>query len=206
AWAVAEEEGRPGRCGAPGRRPAVGDLPAMSTPSPRPARSPQPVPTARPARSPQPVPTAQPTPNPQLLERIRDRLAERGESPTPDKVAAALRAEDSLYGNQTVLALVDALRTDTVGAGPLEALLHAPGVTDVLVNGPDQVFIDRGGGLEPSDVRFPDDDAVRRLAQRLAAASGRRIDDSSPYADVRLPDGTRMHAVLAPLARPGTAL
>jgi pilus assembly protein CpaF len=79
-----------------------------------------------------------------------------------------------------------------------------PDVTDVLVNGPDHVYLDRGAGLEQTSVRFPDEAAVRRLAQRLAALGGRRLDDASPYADLRLPDGTRFHAVLAPLARPGT--
>jgi len=74
----------------------------------------------------------------------------------------------------------------------------------VLVNGPDRVYLDRGAGLELTDVRFPDEEAVRRLAQRLAALGGRRLDDASPHADLRLADGTRFHAVLAPLARPGT--
>jgi pilus assembly protein CpaF len=81
-----------------------------------------------------------------------------------------------------------------------------PGVTDVLVNGPDAVYLDRGAGLELTPVRFPDDAAVRRLAQRLAGSVGRRLDDATPYADLRLPDGTRFHAVLAPLARPGTVI
>jgi pilus assembly protein CpaF len=85
-------------------------------------------------------------------------------------------------------------------------LLREPGVTDVLVNGPDQVFWDRGAGLESAPVRFADEAAVRRLAQRLAATAGRRLDDASPYVDVRLPDGTRFHAVLAPIAGPGTLL
>jgi pilus assembly protein CpaF len=107
-------------------------------------------------------------------------------------------------GDATVLAVHEALRRDVVGAGPLEPLLRTDGVTDVLVNGPDEVYLDRGAGLEPTDVRFRDDESVRRLAQRLAALGGRRLDDASPYADSRLPDGTRFHAVLAPVARPGT--
>nr|MBA2255230.1 Flp pilus assembly complex ATPase component TadA [Chloroflexota bacterium] len=80
------------------------------------------------------------------------------------------------------------------------------GVTDVVVNGPHEVYIDRGGGLERTTVAFDDERAVRRLAQRLAAAGGRRLDDASPFVDVRLRDGTRFHAVLAPVARPGTVL
>src|SRR4029078_4108122 len=92
------------------------------------------------------------------------------------------------------------------GAGPLEALLRRPEVTDVLVNGHREVFVDAGDGLSLSPVRFADDAAVRRLAQRLAAGAGRRLDDSSPFLDVRLRDGTRFHAVLAPLASPGTCL
>jgi pilus assembly protein CpaF len=79
-------------------------------------------------------------------------------------------------------------------------------VTDVLVNGPDEVYVDQGSGLERTEVRFADDAAVRRLAQRLAALGGRRLDDATPYVDLRLPDGTRFHAVLAPLARPGTTI
>ena len=76
----------------------------------------------------------------------------------------------------------------------------------MLVNGPTQVWVDRGRGLEPAEVRFADDGEVRRLAQRLAAAAGRRLDDSSPFVDTRLPDGTRVHAALATQAVPGTCL
>lgn len=143
---------------------------------------------------------------PALVERVRATLADQRAEPTPERVAAALRGAGQLYGNNTVLDLVDELRRDTVGAGPLEHLLRRPGVTDVLVNGPERVYIDRGRGLERTEVRFSDDEAVRRLAGRLASAGGRRLDDASPFVDVRLRDGTRFHAVLAPIARPGTAL
>jgi pilus assembly protein CpaF len=90
---------------------------------------------------------------------------------------------------------------DLSGAGPLEPLLAAPGVTDVLVNGPDEVWVDRGGVLERADVRFADDAAVRRLAQRLATAAGRRLDDAAPFVDAVLSDGTRLHAVLPPVTK-----
>lgn len=145
----------------------------------------------------------------QLVASVRDRLArERGalSALTPQRVAAALREEGRPVGDATVLAVHDALSRDVLGAGPLEPLLRLPGVTDVLVNGAGQVLLDRGEGLEPTDVRFADEAAVRRLAQRLAGQGGRRLDDASPFVDLRLADGTRFHAVLAPVARPGTIL
>ena len=141
-----------------------------------------------------------------LLDGVRERLARDAAPLTPQLVARALREQGRPVGDATVLAVHDALHRDVVGAGPLEPLLRLPGVTDVLVNGSGQVWIDRGGGLELTGVRFPDDGAVRRLAQRLASSGGRRLDDASPYVDLRLPDGTRFHAVLAPVSRPGTVL
>jgi pilus assembly protein CpaF len=144
--------------------------------------------------------------DPGLVEEVRERLARDAGDLTPHRVAEALRASGRPIGDTTVLAVHEALRRDVVGAGPLEPLLRMPDVTDVLVNGPDHVYLDRGRGLERVETRFPDDESVRRLGQRLAASGGRRLDDASPYVDVRLRDGTRFHAVLAPLARPGTLL
>ncbi|MCL3817389.1 TadA family conjugal transfer-associated ATPase [Aeromicrobium wangtongii] len=141
-----------------------------------------------------------------IVDRIRRRLSADSSDPTPSSVAEALRAEHQVAGSSTVLRLVDQLRSETRGAGLLDPLLAMPDVTDVLVNGPDDVYVDRGLGLEAMAVRFEDDDAVRRLAQRLAAQAGRRLDDASPWVDARLHDGTRLHAVLAPLARPGTVI
>ena len=141
-----------------------------------------------------------------VVEQVRERIARDGSVLTPAVVAAALRGSGRPVGDATVLAVLDVLRRDVVGAGPLEHLLRLDGVTDVLVNGPDAVYVDRGHGLERTSVRFPDDTAVRRLAQRLAAGAGRRLDDASPYVDLRLADGTRFHAVLAPLSRPGTTI
>ncbi|MDQ6641493.1 MAG: TadA family conjugal transfer-associated ATPase [Actinomycetota bacterium] len=141
-----------------------------------------------------------------VLEQVRDQLAGDGAVLTPERVAAALRLHGRPVGDATVLAVHDALRRDVVGAGPLEPLLRVPGVTDVLVNGPDHVYLDRGRGLELTGIRLLDDESVRRLAQRLAASGGRRLDDATPYVDLRLPDGSRFHAVLAPVSRPGTVL
>ncbi len=142
----------------------------------------------------------------ELLDGVRERLARDAAPLTPQLVAQALRDQGRPVGDATVLAVHDALHRDVVGAGPLEPLLRLAEVTDVLVNGADQVWIDRGAGLERTGITFPDEQSVRRLAQRLAAAGGRRLDDASPYVDLRLADGTRFHAVLAPLSRPGTVL
>jgi pilus assembly protein CpaF len=91
------------------------------------------------------------------------------------------------------------------GTGPLTPLLRRRGVTDVLVNGAGRVWVDGPGGLERVAVTGLDtEDQVRALAVRLASAGGRRLDDASPWVDARLPDGTRLHAVLPALCRAGT--
>src|SRR4029078_8247591 len=97
------------------------------------------------------------------------------------RVAESLRAAGRPVGDATVLAVHEALRRDVVGAGPLEPLLQGDAVTDVLVNGPDDVFVARGQGLERAEVASPREEAVRRLAQRLAASGGRRLDDATPH-------------------------
>ncbi|NMH98683.1 TadA family conjugal transfer-associated ATPase [Pseudonocardia acidicola] len=143
-----------------------------------------------------------------LVDRVRSRLAESGGEPTPAAVAAAVRAEaGGVASDLDVLAALRTLRQEFVGAGPLDELLRDPRTTDVLVSGPDAVWVDRGAGLQPADVRFPDEASVRRLAQRLALAAGRRLDDASPYVDGWLSEsGVRLHAVLPPVAADGTCL
>lgn len=141
-----------------------------------------------------------------LLERVRTRLiAGQGEA-TPAHVAAALREEGVLLGDSAVLELVEVLRRELLGAGRLDPLLRNPAITDVLVNAPDSVWIDEGSGLVRSDIRFTGEDEVRRLAQRLAASAGRRLDDAAPFVDARLANGARLHAVIPPLASDGTAM
>ncbi|WP_405571598.1 TadA family conjugal transfer-associated ATPase [Streptomyces sp. NBC_01167] len=141
-----------------------------------------------------------------LLDAVRQRLAESGAEPTPARVAAALRAQGRLLGDTEVLGGTETLRCELVGTGPLEPLLADPAVTDVLVSAPDRVWVDRGCGLELTEVTFADAASVRRLAQRLAAVAERRLDDARPWVDARLPDGTRMHAVIPPVAVGSTCL
>jgi pilus assembly protein CpaF len=146
------------------------------------------------------------TVDPVLLERVRVELASEPGPVTPGRVAAAVRSAGSLLGDVGLLDVVDALRAELVGAGPLEPLLADPAVTDVLVNGSHGVWVDRGDGLEQVRLPLGGEAEVRRLATRLAATAGRRLDDASPYVDARLPGGVRVHAVLPPLAQGGTHL
>lgn len=144
--------------------------------------------------------------DPDVLDRVRSQVVADGRAPTTGDIARALRADGVLLAADDLLAEATRMHGELAGAGPLTALLRDPEVTDVLVTGPDEVWVDRGRGAEPVAVRFADDAAVRRLAQRLASACGRRLDDAMPYVDARLPDGTRVHAVLAPLAVSGTCV
>lgn len=140
------------------------------------------------------------------LDAVRERLARRSQQPGPVEVGSALRSLGLLVSDAGVRDAVARLRRDSVGAGALDPLLHLPGVTDVLVNGPSQVFIDRGNGLEPTEVGFDGEDEVRRLAVRLAASVSRRLDDSSPFVDARLASGVRVHAALGCVTDTGTCI
>ncbi len=135
-----------------------------------------------------------------LVERVRRRLVTDGA-----ELDVALRAEsDGIVDDAVFEQLRNDVDAELHGAGVLEPLLATAEVTDVLVNGPRSVWIDRGRGLERSSVAFRDEASVRALAQRLAAASGRRLDDALPFIDAVLPDGTRLHAVLPPLVEATT--
>lgn len=137
----------------------------------------------------------------QLIDRVRHRLAATGVPPSPSAVAAALRAEsEGVLADLQVLRALRELQRELLGAGPLQPLLADPATTDVLVSAPDQVWVEQAGRLRRTEVRFPDAEAVRRLAQRLAQAAGRRLDDASPFVDAPLPGGVRLHAVLPPIA------
>ena len=115
-----------------------------------------------------------------MLDQLQTRLAGLGRSYTPIDVAGALRAMGVIVTDAVVHDVLGQLRRNSVGAGPLDDLLGEPGVSDVVVNGAREVFLDRGRGLEPADVRFVDDEQVRRLAIRLAAAAGRRRRKRNP--------------------------
>lgn len=148
-----------------------------------------------------------------LIERVRERLASESGPLRPRLVADAIRAESGgMLGDTEMLTNLRALQTELTGAGILEPLLCADGTTDVLVTAPDAVWVDDGNGLRRTGIRFADEAAVRRLAQRLALAAGRRLDDAQPWVDGQLTGvgaggfAVRLHAVLPPVAAGGTCL
>ncbi|MEX2643887.1 MAG: CpaF family protein [Acetobacterales bacterium] len=102
--------------------------------------------------------------------------------------------------------LVTLLLNDMLGFGPLEPLLADESVTDIMVNGPHQVYVERGGKLELSDVTFRDDTQVMNVASRIVSRIGRRIDESTPLVDARLPDGSRVNIIIPPLAIDGPSI
>ena len=148
-----------------------------------------------------------------MIDRVRERLAVETAPLRPPVVAAAIRAEaGGVLGDTEVLNSLRLLETELTGAGILEPLLRIEGVTDVLVSAPDEVWVDDGNGLRRSEIRFPDEASVRRLAQRLANAVGRRLDDAQPWVDGQLAGAgggqftVRLHAVLPPIAVAGTCV
>lgn len=149
---------------------------------------------------------AGPGPAREVVDEVRRRAAQGDAGTGPDAVAAVVRDRGGVLGREDLASLARAVRAEVEGAGPLQELLEGPGVTDVLVNGAGPVWVDRGRGLERSDVDLGGPAQVRALAVRLAAAGGQRLDDACPVADARLPDGTRLHAVLPPVAPDGPLL
>jgi pilus assembly protein CpaF len=133
---------------------------------------------------------------------------------SPDELRHRLRtiieqqalADGVMVSSTELAALVDQTLDELTGHGPLEVLLADPTVSDVLVNGHDRVFVERDGKLALTDVRFRDDRHLLHTIQRMVARIGRRIDESSPMVDARLPDGSRVNAVIPPLAIDGPAL
>jgi pilus assembly protein CpaF len=102
--------------------------------------------------------------------------------------------------------LAEDLFAELTGAGPLAPLLADEDISDILVIGPDEVWVDRGGRLVPSRVRFSDEAHLTRILDRMVSAHGRRLEEATPFADVRLPDGSRLHAIIPPLSPRGVVV
>ncbi len=102
--------------------------------------------------------------------------------------------------------LIDEVLDETFGFGPLEMLLKDPTVSDILVNGPHKIYVERRGKLEKTDVKFRDNDHLMQIIDRIVSKVGRRVDETSPMVDARLPDGSRVNAIIPPLALDGPSL
>ncbi len=138
-----------------------------------------------------------------LIDRLVDQLVESDVPLQREAVTRAVRdmlAEEApLGGPELAVAVTDAL----VGLGPIEALLRDPDVSDVLVNGPDEIWVERSGRLERSPLRYLDAAAVVAAVERVIAPLGLRLDRASPSVDARLADGSRLHAVVPPVSVDG---
>ncbi len=163
------------------------------------------------------------TPTAGVLEPVRSRIHRemlaRLDLPQLEKMSAeSLRAELQWLAGQIMdefrIALneserrqvIQGIQDEMLGLGPLEPLLADPAISDILVNGPGQTWIERRGKLERSPVRFDDDAHLRRVIDRIVSRIGRRVDEMSPMVDARLPDGSRVNAVIPPLAIDGASL
>ncbi|HEY3696846.1 CpaF family protein [Phenylobacterium sp.] len=121
-------------------------------------------------------------------------------------VADFARAERLVYNSAELEELGASVYDEMVGLGPIEPLLKDDSIADILINGPFQVYIERGGELSETGVRFRDNDHLLRIINRIVAGVGRRIDESSPMVDARLPDGSRVNAAIAPITVDGACV
>jgi pilus assembly protein CpaF len=151
-----------------------------------------------------------------LAASLRFRLVERrrveaasGSKPSGDLVDSVRELVDEravLLGEADRDDVVARIVRDSVGLGPLEVLLADPAVEEVMVNGPDQVYVERAGRIEATGVAFSDEEDLRNAIERILAPLGRRVDELSPMVDARLADGSRVNVVIPPLAIDGPAL
>jgi pilus assembly protein CpaF len=122
------------------------------------------------------------------------------------KVSEIANEERLQLNEREQTAIATQLLDDMIGVGPIEPLLSDPAITDILVNGPNRIFTERNGRLELTGLKFRDEAHVVNVAQRIAASVGRRVDESSPMVDARLPDGSRVNVIVPPLALDGAAI
>jgi pilus assembly protein CpaF len=128
------------------------------------------------------------------------------EAEVGDIVYEELSKQNQALNNQERKALVSDVLDELLGLGPIEPLLKDPTITDILINGYSKVFVERYGVLEPTNVRFKDDRHLLRIIQKIVSAIGRRIDESAPLVDARLADGSRVNAIIPPLAIDGASM
>tara|TARA_Y100001933_G_scaffold137179_1_gene136256 strand:- start:129 stop:1505 length:1377 start_codon:yes stop_codon:yes gene_type:complete len=137
------------------------------------------------------------------LNQARQMPQEQLRKECAQKVEALLAAEGTPLSTQEKERLITQVMDDIFGLGPLEDLLRDPDISDILINGPKQIYVEKKGRLIVSDVTFRDNDHLLTVIQRIASAMGRRVDESTPMLDARLQDGSRVNAIISPLALDG---
>ncbi len=115
-------------------------------------------------------------------------------------------AEDTLLNRQEREKIVDEVLDETFGLGPLELILKDPGVSDILINGPKNIYVEKGGQMQKTDVEFRDGKHLLQIIDRIVSKVGRRVDETCPMVDARLEDGSRVNAIIPPLALDGAAV
>jgi pilus assembly protein CpaF len=192
-------------------------------PAPKPAHKPAPAPAAKAAPQPKdPVRPAPPAADAQRLDlrlRLHAKLIDELDLAKLDKldeaelrrqvmgqVAEFARAERMALNTAELEELGASIYDEMVGLGPIEPLLKDESINDILINGPYQVYVERRGELELTPVHFRDNDHLLRIVQRIVAGVGRRIDESQPMVDARLPDGSRVNAAIPPIAIDGASV
>ncbi len=146
-----------------------------------------------------------------LVQNIDQKLLEKGDEAmlrrrVEELVEEKLRAEKLPYSRQIRNRLVSDMADEILGFGPIEPLLRDPTVTEVMINRPDQVYCERFGKLELTDIQFRDLEHIRHVIDKIVTPLGRRVDESSPMVDARLPDGSRVNAIIPPLSLNGPVL
>jgi pilus assembly protein CpaF len=149
--------------------------------------------------------------NQRLKEEIQKRILEGFQYDTPEEIPSKLEGmaleiiqeDETLQGNIDRRLVINELVNDITGFGPINPLLADPDVSEIMVNGPFQVYAERKGKLLLTDVKFRDNEHVMNIIEKIVAPLGRRIDESSPMVDARLPDGSRVNAIVPPLALNG---
>lgn len=148
--------------------------------------------------------------NQKLKEELQKKILEGFEFATPEEVSSKLEGmaleiiqEDEAFQGADRRNVINELVNDITGFGPINPLLADPDVSEIMVNGPNQVYAERKGKLEITDIKFRDNEHVMNMIEKIVAPLGRRIDESSPMVDARLPDGSRVNAIVPPLALNG---
>ena len=141
-----------------------------------------------------------------LLEQIQAACIEAKVEPNAESISQIVRSLYPATPHSELVELVDEVLSSIYGLGPLEELLFLPNLTDILVNRFDDVWIDRGSGLEKTEVRFSSESAAQEFAKRIATRGHRRLDEAQPFVDIQTDAGLRFHAMLPPISASGVAI